>query len=50
MIDGKDALRLQRLLEPVDTSELTIASDAGRRLLAYIEAKLTMTKNRSSEY
>ena len=40
MLDGKDALRLQRLLSPVDTSQLTIASDSGRSLLAYIDAKL----------
>ena len=38
MLNGKDALRLQRLLQPVDTAQLTIASDAGKRLLAYIDA------------
>jgi hypothetical protein len=38
MLDGRDALRLQRVLRPVDTEALTIASDFGRRLLSYIEA------------
>lgn len=37
MIDGRDALRLQFLLRPIDTTQLTIAGDAGQNLLAYIE-------------
>ena len=39
MIDGRDALRLQLLLTPIDTSQLTIVGDAGRQLLAYIEKR-----------
>ena len=37
MIDKRDALRLQFLLRPIDTTQLTIAGDAGQSLLAYIE-------------
>jgi hypothetical protein len=33
-----DALRLQLLLEPVDSRQLTIASEFGRELLAYIDS------------
>lgn len=36
MLEGRDALRLQMLLEPVDLAQLTIVSDFGKRLLAYI--------------
>jgi anti-sigma regulatory factor (Ser/Thr protein kinase)/GNAT superfamily N-acetyltransferase len=38
MLNGGDALRLQRLLRRIDTAALTIASDFGRRLLTYIDA------------
>lgn len=37
MLDGRDSLRLQMPLTPIDTSTLTIVSDFGRRLLAYID-------------
>lgn len=44
MLDGRDSLRLQMPLTPIDTSVLTIVGDFGRRLLTYIEGeRLTAT-------
>jgi hypothetical protein len=37
--DGRDALLMQDVLTPLDTGELSIASDDGKALLAYIEAE-----------
>jgi hypothetical protein len=39
IIDGKDAVHLQMPLTPLDLSALTIISDFGKELLAYIEAE-----------
>jgi hypothetical protein len=44
MLNGGDALRLQRVLKPVDTEALTIASDFGRQLLAYIDASARLVR------
>jgi len=44
MLNGRDALRLQRLLRPVDTEALTIASDFGRQLLAYIDERVQLVR------
>ena len=38
MHDGRDALRLQLMMQPIDTGELTIVGDFGRELLAYINS------------
>lgn len=38
-LDGRDALRLQMPLTPIDCDALTMASDEGRTLLAYIVAE-----------
>jgi GNAT superfamily N-acetyltransferase len=37
--EGRDALLMQQLLTPLDTSELSIAGDDGKALLASIEAE-----------
>jgi len=36
--DGRDALLMQLLLAPLDTTQLSIASDEGKALLTYIES------------
>ncbi len=45
--DGRDALLLQRLLVPLDASKLSIASDDGKALLAYIEAERARVRQSS---
>ncbi len=42
MLDGRDALRLQRLFAGIDTTKLAIASPFGKELLAYIEAQRSL--------
>ncbi|MDQ2993169.1 MAG: hypothetical protein M3R30_10185 [Candidatus Eremiobacteraeota bacterium] len=45
--DGRDALLMQRLLVPLDASKLSIASDDGKALLAYIEAERARVRQSS---
>ncbi|MBV8491318.1 MAG: hypothetical protein JO199_12380, partial [Candidatus Eremiobacteraeota bacterium] len=39
MLDGRDALRLQMTLTPIDLSVLTIVGDFGKELVAYVAAE-----------
>jgi hypothetical protein len=39
MLGGKDALRLQMPLTPIDLSELVVIGDFGKRLLGYVAAE-----------
>jgi hypothetical protein len=39
MLDGKDSLRLQRPLTPIDLTQLVVVSEFGKELLAYIAAE-----------
>lgn len=39
MLDGKDSLRLQMPLTPIDLSELVVIGEFGRQLLSYIAAE-----------
>jgi len=45
--DGRDALLMQHLLVPLDTSKLSIASDDGKALLAYIDAERAAVRQSS---
>jgi len=45
--DGRDALLMQLLLTPLDASQLSIASDDGRALLAYIESQRSAVRQSS---
>ena len=47
-LDGRDALRLQLPLTPIDCGALTIASDEGRALLDYIVAERERVASPSS--
>lgn len=45
--DGRDALLMQHLLSPLDTSKLSIASDDGKALLAYIASERAAVRQSS---
>lgn len=45
MLDGKDSLRLQMPLTPIDLSALVVVSDLGKALLAYIGAERSRCAN-----
>jgi len=45
--DGRDALLMQHVLAPLDASKLSIASDDGKALLAYIESQRAAVRQSS---
>lgn len=47
-LEGRDALRLQLPLTPIDLSALTIVGESGERLLSYIRTQMRETHQRSA--
>ena len=47
-LEGRDALRLQQPLTPIDLSALTIVGESGERLLSYIAARMREAQERSA--
>jgi hypothetical protein len=50
MHDGADSLRLQMPLTPIDISALTIASEAGKQLVAYVAAERERVGSRTLRF